>query len=127
MKVIKVPEDKYEMLEYFCENSMFTFEGLDIHSEEGRKGLAEFEKEARNAGYDKEEMICYWFPGKMMNEGYGLTGENAYSDDLTFLVIPDLYNPMFKLACGARWFDDIVANNSIKQNSIRGGIDPDYN
>lgn len=127
MKCIKVPEDRPEMLEEFCNNSMFTFEGIDIESAKGKEGLMAFEKAARDAGYEKDEMIGYWFKGKFMNESYGLTDENAYPDNLTFLVIPDLYNPMFKLACGARWFDDIVASNSIRQNAIKSGLDPDYN
>ena len=127
MKLIKVPDDKMEMLEEFCNNSMFTFEGIDVESDEGQKGLAQFEVEARKAGYEKDEMIGYYFKGKLMNEAYQLTDDNAYQDDLTFLVIPDLYNPMFKLAVGARWFDDIVANNSIRQNAIKGDIEPDYN
>lgn len=126
MKCIKVPEDNPLMLEEFCNRSMFTFEGLDIESYEGRKGLVEFEKEARKAGYEKDEMIAYWFKGSFMNESYGLTDENAYPDDLTFVVVPDLYNPMFKLACGARWFDDIVASNSIRQNALKSGLEPDF-
>ena len=127
MKLIKVPNDKMEMLEEFCKNSMFTFEGIDVESKEGQEGLAQFEVEAIKAGYKKDEMIGYYFKGKLMNEAYQLTDDNAYQDDLTFLVIPDFYNPMFKLAVGARWFDDIVANNSIRQNAIKGDIDPDYN
>jgi len=127
MKLIKVPNDKMEMLEEFCKNSMFTFEGIDVESKEGQEGLALFEDEARKAGYKKDEMIGYYFKGKLMNEAYQLTNDNAYQDDFTFLVIPDFYNPMFKLAVGARWFDDIVANNSIRQNAIKGDIEPDYN
>lgn len=127
MKCIKVPEDNPFMLEEFCSRSMFTFEGLDIESAKGKEGLMAFEKAARDAGYDKDEMIGYWFKGAFMNEAYGLTDENAYPDDLTFLVIPDFYNPMFKLAVGARWFDDIVANNAIRQNAIKCECEPDYN
>ena len=127
MKLIKVPNDRVEMLEDFCSNSMFTFEGIDVESDEGKNGLVQLENELRKAGYKKDEMVGYYFKGKLMNEAYGLTGSNAYQDDLTFLVIPDFYNPMFKLAVGARWFDDIVANNSIRQNAIKCDIDPDYN
>ncbi len=126
MKLIKVPEDKEEMLEEFCNASMFTFEGIDIHSENGKRGLMMFEEQARNFGYDKPEMIGYYFSGKFMNKAYGYTGSNAYKDDLTFLVIPYFYNPVFKLQCGARWFDDIVANNSIRQNAEKTGMEPDY-
>lgn len=124
MKLIKVPDDRMEMLEEFCSKSMFTFEGIDILN--SGDGLKEFEKLIREHGYEKDELIGYWFKGKLMNEAYGLTGSNAYPNDLTFLVIPDFYNPIFKLEVGARWFDDIVANNSIKQNAQDTGLDPDF-
>ena len=126
MKLIKVPNDRVEMLEDFCSNSMFTFEGIDIESDEGKEGLVQLELELRKAGYKKDEMIGYYFKGKLMNEAYVLTGSNAYQDDLTFLVIPEFYNPMFKLAVGARWFDDIVASNSIKQNAESTNAEPDF-
>ena len=61
-----------------------------------------------------------------MNKHYGLTGSNAYPDDITIVVIPEYYNPIVKLQLGARWFDDIVYNNAIRQNAINGGIEPDY-
>ena len=49
-----------------------------------------------------------------MNNAYGLTGENAYKDELTILSIKleDIENvaaitlPRFDV--GGRWFDDIV-------------------
>ena len=71
-------------------------------------------------------MIGYWFKGSVMNRVYGLTKSNAYPEDLTFLVIPHLYNPVFKMMIGARWFDDIVHNNSIKQRAVDTGVDPDF-
>lgn len=124
MKCIRVQRPK--MLQEFCNKSMFTFEGIDIQSEKGREAMLQFEEEARKAGFNKKEMIGYYFNGAFMNDCYRLTGSNAYPDDLVFLVIPDLYNPMFKIACGARWFDDIVANNSIRQNAEEVGLEPDY-
>lgn len=56
------------------------------------------------------------FTGRDMNEVYGLTGDNAYKDDLHFLAFPldglDVGRlAIFKLVCGDRWFDDIVDNN----------------
>ena len=61
-----------------------------------------------------------------MNKFFGLTEDNAYSDDLTFVCIPNFYNPIFKTMIGARWFDDIISNNSIRQNAIDYGCEPDY-
>lgn len=55
--------------------------------------------------------------GATMNLAYGLTGENAYKDDLTIVAVmlDDIEDPM-KIAIPrfqveGRWFDDIVENN----------------
>ena len=57
---------------------------------------------------------------------YGLTDKNAYDDDLNFLSI-DLDNwsemgklPFYKMQVGARWLDDIVDNNKVRQDKIDG-------
>ena len=125
MALVKVPENREEeMLNEFCDSSAFTFEGLDITN---KKGMADLEKVLRENGYNQKDFVVYWFKGSVMNRCYGLTGSNAYKDDLTFAVIPNYYNPLIKLSCGARWFDDIVANNAIRQNAINSGLEPDYN
>lgn len=124
MVLVKVPEGREdEMLVSFCQNSAFTFEGLDITD---KKGLKKLEEYLRETGFKKKDMLGFHFKGSVMNSIYGLTESNAYPDDLTFLVIPDYYNPIVKLQLGARWFDDIVANNQIRQNAINSGIEPDY-
>lgn len=124
MALVKVPENREaEMLQEFCSKSMFTFEGLDISN---KKDMKRLEEHMRDNGYTEKDFLAYWFKGKVMNECYRLTGDNAYQDDLTFVVIPNFYNPVFKLAVGARWFDDIVANNSIRQNALDTGLEPDY-
>lgn len=65
--------------------------------------------------------------GKTMNENYALTGNNAYQDELTIVAIPlnqiDIHN-IGKLALkrfdiGARWFDDIVDNNLIREKEAK--------
>lgn len=125
MALVMVPENREEeLLQEFCDSSAFTFEGLDITD---KQGIADLEKTLRENGYDQKDFVIYWFKGSVMNRCYGLTGDNAYSDDLTFAVIPNYYNPLIKLSAGARWFDDIVANNSIRQNAINSGTMPDYN
>ena len=63
-----------------------------------------------------------WFTckGSDVNEEYGLTGDNQYKDDLTFLFFP-LDNlhvgllAMFKLQMHDRWFDDVVDNNARRE------------
>ena len=125
MALAQVPENREaEFLQEFCDKSMFTFEGLDISDKAGMKKL---EKLLRETGYNEKHFVAYWFKGSAMNKHYGLTDSNAYPDDLTFLVIPEYYNPIVKIRIGARWFSDIVANNSIRQHAIDTGLEPDYN
>jgi hypothetical protein len=64
----------------------------------------------------------YIFAGALMNSTYGLTGDNAYPDDLMFLSITSKYvnnevapyHP-FRAQGRYRWFDDIVINNAKTQ------------
>ena len=110
----------------FFDSSAFTFEGIDLTDTE--KTIKEiYELLTTDCGYKKDEpIVWYTFSGKIMNEHFGLTESNAYKDDLTFLVIPDFYDVVFKLAVpNGRWFDDIVCNNRINQNAINFGVTAD--
>lgn len=107
----------------FYNKSMFTFEGLNYDDEPGMQKL---EEHIRVRGYNKKEFVAYCFTGDMMNEHFGLTDSNAYADDLKFIVIPDFYDPVYKMTIGARWFDDIVSNNTIRQNAINHHTEEDY-
>ena len=68
----------------------------------------------------------YVWEGRQFNKLYGLTGSNAYPDDLTFVSIPlDAWKPgqigrlaMTKMQYGARWLDDIVDNNARRQSEL---------
>lgn len=127
MKVAKVPENReLEFFQDFSKNSMFTIEGIDIESKEGKKSLDELEKLLRATGYTEKDCIGYRFSGDVMNRLCNLTGDNAYKPDLTFLVIPNYYNPVVKMKMGARWFDDILSNNLIRENAQRFGTEPDF-
>lgn len=124
MALIKVPEGRRgEMFTEFFNNSCLTYEGVDISK---KKGVKELEKLIMDNGFEGKEVLVYWFDGKTMNECFNLTGSNAYPDDLTFLVIPDFYNVGFKIRTGGRWFDDIISNNRIKQNSINHNSPVDF-
>lgn len=65
---------------------------------------------------------CYVTTGRVMNRVDGLTGDNAYSDDLNIVSfdLDDFKNyealimPRFKI--GARWLDDIRDNNRIRED-----------
>lgn len=64
----------------------------------------------------------YRFTGKEMNDFYGLTGRNAYKDDLNFLAfsldgLDASKLAIFKLQMHDRWFDDIVDNNKRNEDS----------
>lgn len=96
--------------------SAFTIEGAGGDLNEWCAGLNEM-LEQRGMGQVKE---FYTFSGQLMNETYGLTGSNRYSDDLTFLSFPldnlDIGKlAMFKMKFGARWLDDIVDNNAARE------------
>lgn len=67
------------------------------------------------------------FTGDEMNRQYGLTCSNAYPANLHFLAFPldglDINKlAIFKLLMQDRWFDDIVANNAVKQKHIEKGM-----
>lgn len=124
MVLVKVPENRErEMLSEFYNNSAFTFEGIDLKD---KAGLKELESVLRQTGYEEKDCVGYWFKGSVMNEIFGLTDDNAYSDKLTFLVIPNYYHPFVKMSLGARWFDDIVSNNRIKQTAIDRNTPVDF-
>lgn len=109
LSLVRVPEGRVdEFLDKFFMESTFTFEGLDVSK---KNDLKKLEKVFREHGYTKDVFLMYWFSGKEMNEKYKLTGDNRYPDDLTFVTIPEYYNPMLKMLVGARWFDDIVQTN----------------
>lgn len=84
--------------------SLFTWEGMNIDSDN-----LEAIEQAIEGVVNKVEFV-YW-KGELMNDTYNLKGNKAYPNDLTFLGVRNLYNPLFKLRYGARWLDDIVANN----------------
>ena len=73
----------------------------------------------------KQERL-YIVSGWVMNNAYGLTGNNAYKDDLTIFCIKleDIENvdaitlPRFEI--GGRWFDDVVGNNEARQRELNG-------
>lgn len=127
MVIVKVPENREdEMLQKFCDSSAFTLECVDISSKEGKKSLEELEKVARKTGFGEKDFVVYTFKGNVMNRCYGLTESNAYPENCTFAVIPGYYDFGVKQVVGARWFDDIVANNVIKQHAIETGLEPDF-
>ena len=113
----EVGEDKIKEL---ADKSAFTWEGAFTTDEALQKIVDDF-KESTPI---QLPVHFYTWKGKLFNEIYGLTGSNAYPDDLNFLSV-DLDNwsemgnlPIFKMKVRARWLDDIVDNNAVRQNEI---------
>lgn len=105
---VKIPGGRVkEFLDKFEKESVFTYEGLSLSDQ----STSAMEDCLRSYGYDKEELLVYYTEGATLNSYYGLTGGNRYADELTIVFVPDFYNPIAKITTGARWFDDIVANN----------------
>ena len=115
---------KYELIEATDDDlvnlekgSAFTFEGL-TSDDKNLNDLVDFFNEKTNI---KIPMKIYHTTGEKVNTFYGLTGRNAYPNDLDIVLLPlDNWNelgdlPMIKIQIGARWFDDIVDNNRMRQ------------
>ena len=113
----EVGEDKIKEL---ADKSAFTWEGAVITDE----ALQEIVNDFKDKTPIKLPVHFFTWSGKLFNEIYGLTDSNAYPDDLHFLSV-DLDNwsemgnlPIFKMQVRARWLDDIVDNNAVKQSEI---------
>lgn len=102
-----------QQLEILYKNSAFTMEGL---LEDSIPDLLKWMEEMN--ALTKETPTVWVFSGKLMNDTYDLTGDNRYPDDLTIVSIMGINQmkvaiPRFTI--GARWFDDIVDNNKIRE------------
>ena len=101
-----------EQLNKLYNNSAFTIEGL---AKESVPDMLEWLKE--NTTFTTENPIVYVTKGKVMNEEYNLTDNNAYLDDLTIVSVIDINSlkiALKRFSVGGRWFDDIVDNNSAR-------------
>lgn len=113
MEIIRV--NSREELDYLYSVSALTIEGL---REDFIPDIMEILKN-NTAVYRERAFII---PGKIMNEQYGLTGTNAYKDDLPIVSFSlEDFDPMpmtFKrMEFGGRWFDDVVDNNARRERS----------
>lgn len=95
--------------------TMVGFNSDDDNLEALRKWFEEYDAQMVSDDF-------YIISGKLMNDVYKLTGDNAYPDDLTLVSIKleDIRNAnkvfIARFEIGARWFDDIVDSNSRHQN-----------
>ena len=96
-------------LDNLYNHSAFTIEGL---AEESIPELVEWLEE--NTTFTTKEPIVYITKGNVMNDRYGLYGDNAYNNDLSIISIIDIdlmRVALKRFSVGGRWFDDIVDNN----------------
>lgn len=118
--IIKINQDnRAAVFKEAYEGSYYTITGCGGDINEWVKG---YNNELSKRGIGRIDKF-YLFYGRDMHANYGLSGNNAYPDELTFLmfandglVIPKL--AMFKYAMQDRWFDDIVDNNARAQEEI---------
>lgn len=117
IKLVSANEEKIKELE---NGSAFTWEGMILDTKSLDQMAHDFVNE-RLVTEDTKEIDGFVWNGKMMNEIYGLHGDNAYPDEFPFLCFDtDSFNGngnvnVFKMMVGARWLDDIVANNAFKE------------
>ncbi len=121
-QILKVNADNREaMFNAAYNGSYYTIIGCGGDLNEWAAGYREL-LEAQGIGTPKEFIT---FKGADMNKIYGLTGDNSYNNELTFLMFPldtlDVEKlAIFKLQARDRWFDDIVDNNQRRQSDING-------
>lgn len=96
--------------------SALTWEGL-LADDEGLKAVKNWLEE-HDAILDNTEPTAHIIKGELMNEVYGLKGNNAYPNDLTILSITGIDQmkvALRRFQVGGRWFDDIVDNNARRE------------
>ena len=94
---------------YNC--SALTIEGLDPDS------VYDFADDVVEHGGTVDKVVMT--SGKLMNQVYQLTGNNAYPDQLDIVSIVGNTLPMVmrRFEFGGRWFDDIVDNNARRERN----------
>ena len=110
--LIKATEQDIEALR---NKSAFTFVGAGGNLNDWMVGINDILKQHSINQVSK----FYTWNGKLMNDMYELTQNNAYQDGITFLAFDISEIPMdqigklsmLKLTMRARWLDDIVDND----------------
>lgn len=109
----KILVETREQLDELIKDSALTWEGLNL-DEENYEAVTGW---IRDCGAKVKTKNVYITMGKTMNQLEGLTGKNAYPDDLSIVSfkLSEIENPMAlalpRLRVGGRWMDDIVDNN----------------
>ena len=104
-----------EQLNKLYNQSALTWEGLSS-DEENLNAVRNWLEE--HGALTHVEPDFHIITGAFMNDAYGLSGDNAYPEDLTLVSVTDINQmaitiPRFEV--GGRWFDDIVDNNASRE------------
>ena len=107
-----------EQLNALYNQSALTWEGLSS-DEENLNAVRNWLKEHEGI-LENTEPTFHIITGEFMNTQYELTGSNAYPEDCTIVSVTDIDQmviviPRFEV--GGRWFDDIVDNNAMREES----------
>ena len=122
IEIKKIEVKTGKQLNDLYKNGAFTLEGFDTSQENINKLIEWFEQ----YGGVNNQISIYITKGSFMNEKYGFTLDNAYPKDTNIVSIKledikDVFRvaiPRFSI--GARWFNDIVDNNIVRQKQIDG-------
>ena len=111
-----------EALDELINDSALTWEGLKMDTENDYKQVTDW---MREHGANPKTENVYITMGKTMNALEGLTGSNAYPDDLSIVSfkLSEIENAMkltlARFEVGGRWMDDIVDNNRRREEEKR--------
>ncbi len=113
----KIEVTTKDQLDELYSSSALTFIGVSAE-EESINALIDWLKEHSEIS---NPLPVHIISGQTMNDNYGLTGTNAYKEDLTLISIKleNIKNvnaiaiPRFEV--DGRWFDDIVNNNAMRE------------
>jgi hypothetical protein len=102
-------------LDNLYNQSALTWEGMTT-DEENLRAIRDWLE--LHGALENGEPIFHIISGEFMNSTYGLTGDNAYPDDLSIISVTNINIAKLIIArftVGARWFDDIVDNNASRE------------
>lgn len=108
------PANAKEIFEVAYDHSYYTIIGCGGDLTEWIEGYKDLLK--KDGIGTPERFIT--FKGRDMNAYYGLSGSNAYNEDLTFIAfsikgLDTSKLAIFRLYMVDKWFDDVVDNNAI--------------
>lgn len=116
----KITVTTNKQLNALYNESALTWEGMNT-DEENLKAIEEW-LQTHGAIIDGKSPIFHIIKGEFMNAAYGLSGTNAYPEDLNIISVTDIDQIKIALArfeVGGRWFDDIVDNNARREEEMK--------